>query len=201
MPEVRHKYKCMRKFAKAVATNARVRKELTGADIMGITAPCQGRCKVRDELDIPKHVQMKDDDLFLLQLEIIDLLKPKRIFSEMTPPNKDHFQDHAAVARSIEDLGYEVEVTDEFPADLCGDYQGRKRWILIGRRKNGQLKPFKMFDKLQRLPKPLNDILDAPEDIDDSRWVASRSSTPIFRKHLFSPILIQSSHIWTYPKV
>merc|ERR1712167_505153 len=44
----------------------------------------------------------------------------------MTPPNKDHFQDHAAVARSIEDLGYEVEVTDEFPADLCGYYQGSK---------------------------------------------------------------------------
>ena len=53
MPQVRHKYRCMREFAKTVAGNARVRKELTGADCMAITAPCQGRCKVREELDIP----------------------------------------------------------------------------------------------------------------------------------------------------
>ena len=112
-----------------------LRRELHGVDIMTATPPCFGRTVLREENGIDSSQVFKDDDLFRLQLELVQLLQPKRVLSEMTPPY-DHFNsDHREVIHKLTNLGYAVTVTDRFPSDLCGDAQHRDRWILVARRK------------------------------------------------------------------
>jgi len=51
----------------------------------------------------------------------------------MVPPNSDHNEDHRIVVEELDKLGYDVQTTDSFQADLCGDFQARERWIAIAR--------------------------------------------------------------------
>ena len=37
----------------------------------------------------------------------------------MTPPNADFHSDHLLVVEELTNLGYEVSVTDRFPADIA----------------------------------------------------------------------------------
>ena len=62
-----------------------------------VTAPCQGRTVLNIENQVPKGQKCKGDELFLLQLELIALLKPRRVVSEMTPPNERSHSDHSEV--------------------------------------------------------------------------------------------------------
>ena len=97
---------------------------------------------------------------------MIELLKPKRIISETTPPNREYAQDHYAAASQIQRYGYDLTVTDQFPSDLCGDIQARVRWILIGRRvvPGKILKPFGILNNVNcRVPRPLSSILERPD--------------------------------------
>ena len=147
----------------AVIQDLDLRKQLSNADIMTVSAPCQGRSVLRRMQGIDGTIEFSEDEVFFLQCVLIELLKPKRIISEMTPPNKDYSDDHYTVSAQIESYGYEVTVTDQFPADLCGDIQARVRWILIGRRiQPGKiLKPFDITSDLRcRVPKPLSSILE-----------------------------------------
>ena len=129
--------------------NESLRQELYEPDILLVTSPCNGRTVLREELGIPAEASYSEDELFLMQTVIIRLLKPKRVISEMTPPNENHHEDHREVARSIEKCGYQVITTDRFPSDLCGDIQHRERWILIARKQVLGKKSYR--SKIQRL--------------------------------------------------
>mmetsp|Transcript_26232 Transcript_26232/g.79003 ORF Transcript_26232/g.79003 Transcript_26232/m.79003 type:complete len:198 (-) Transcript_26232:174-767(-) len=135
----------MRDFVTAVMQDSELKARLQRPDILFTTAPCPGRTVLREENNVDPEAEYSDDDLFFLQLILIQLLKPKRVISEMTPPNKNFHADHYALIHDMEMLGYEVSVTDRFPSDLCGDVQHRERWIMIGRLKTQRkLKPLKM---------------------------------------------------------
>jgi len=56
----------------------------------------------------------------------------------MVPPNSDHNEDHRLVVEELDKLGYDVQTTDSFQADLCGDFQARERWIVVARDINHQ---------------------------------------------------------------
>ena len=130
-------YGDMRDFVNAVMEDPKLKEELRYPDILFTTAPCQGRSVLHEENGIDPKVEYTEDDLFFLQLVLIQLLEPKRVISEMTPPNRDFHADHYAIALEMERLGYEVSVTDRFPSDLCGDVQHRERWVMIDRKKAG----------------------------------------------------------------
>jgi len=165
----------LRHMVNAVIKDQGLRKSLSNADIMTVSAPCQGRSVLREMMSVDKSVEFSEDEIFFLQCILIELLKPKRIISEMTPPNKTYSQDHYAVGAQIQSYGYEVNVTDKFPSDLCGDIQARVRWILIGRRTTpGKiLKPFGILHNLKcRVPRPISTILEPHHSIPHDHWVA-----------------------------
>jgi len=189
----------MRDMLRAVVNNYNIRRALKNVDIFSATAPCQGRSVLRlennnENLDSP----YSEDELFFMQLILIELLKLKRVISEMTPPNHKHHQDHFDVARNIQNLGYEVIVTPRFASDLCGDYQHRERWILIGRRLPTQypalkLPEFRILDRMQHRGPPLKDILEDPRDVSASTWIRdskNRISLDVFRQIYTDPIPI-----------
>ena len=88
-----------------IFNNKKLQKELYQPDIMSITAPCQGRSKLRlENEDESQHAEAyADDDLFFLQLLLVDILKPRRVISEMTPPNEKFHTDHYAICRALEE--------------------------------------------------------------------------------------------------
>jgi len=76
---------------RAVVNNHKVRRALPNADIFQGTAPCQGRSVLRlensyEDPDSP----YAEDELFFMQLILIEMLKPKLVFSEMTPQNRKY---------------------------------------------------------------------------------------------------------------
>ena len=123
----------MRKMVTTIKNDRNVRKYLYKPDILSVTAPCQGRTVLLRENNIPSDRQHPDNDLFLLQCEIASLLGPRLIIAEMVPPNSDHSEDHRLVVEELDKLGCDVQTTDSFQADLCGDFQARERWIAIAR--------------------------------------------------------------------
>jgi len=147
----------MRDFVNAVLQDPNLKEHLMSPDILFTTAPCQGRSVLREENGIDPKAKYSEDDLFFLQLVLIQLLKPRRVISEMTPPNAHFHADHYSIALEMERLGYEVTVTDRFPSDLCGDIQHRERWIMIGRlRSRRKLRPLRMTDNLPQYWKSHN---------------------------------------------
>jgi len=156
-----------------VTTNKEIREHLTGADVMSITAPCQGRSVLRALNKIDPKIKFKEDELFSLSCTLVNILKPKRIFSEMTPPNAQFSEDHYVVSAQIASLGYDVTVTERLPSHLCkGDIQSRDRWILLGRlkRKGYSLPSFSLTARLDHTPRPLSEILDKPATIAPGAW-------------------------------
>lgn len=85
----------------AVLTNPKLKAELSNADIMSITTPCQGRSVLRAMMKVDPNVRFAEDELFLLSCALIDELQPKRVVSEMTPPNKQYSSEHYAVAAHL----------------------------------------------------------------------------------------------------
>jgi len=167
-------YGDMNDMVHAVITDTSLKKKLSSPDILWTTSPCQGRSVLREENNISPEVKHKDDPLFLLQLYLVQLLRPKRVVSEITPPHSTSHEDHSTVINRLEQLGYEVVVTDRFPSDLCGDIQHRERWIMVGRLKGNQpLKPFALTTNLNRLPIPLSKILEPPTKIPDTCWLCN----------------------------
>ena len=105
----------MRKFLNELMSDRKLLGQLYQPDILMVTSPCNGRTVLRDELGIPRDFVYSEDELFAMQAAIIRLLRPRRVISEMTPPNSEHHRDHYQVAREIYKCGYDVTVTDRFP--------------------------------------------------------------------------------------
>jgi len=88
----------------------------------------------------------------------------------MTPLHEDSSQDHVHVGSMLRhELNYTVDVTDRLPCHLCGDYQARERWILIGRRYN--LNPIDLTTICNSFAKPAIDILQPVDEIPESCWI------------------------------
>mmetsp|Transcript_3613 Transcript_3613/g.10657 ORF Transcript_3613/g.10657 Transcript_3613/m.10657 type:complete len:324 (+) Transcript_3613:3412-4383(+) len=188
-----HSFVDMRDMLRAVVNDYDIRRALKNVDIFSATAPCQGRSVLRLENNNGNLDSLyRGDELFFMQLILIELLKPKRVISEMTPPNHQFHKDHYEVARNIQNLGYEVIVTPRFASDLCGDYQHRERWILIGRRLPTQyptlrLPDFHILDRMQHRGPPLKDILEDPRDVPSSKWIRdpkNRISLDVFHQDI-----------------
>ena len=111
--ECKYSYADMRDFLHDVKSIPDLREDLLNVDILTVTPPCQGR-SVLNETRKPYGT----DDLFLLQVELAKVLKPKRILAELTPANKAFNLDHSTVATTIQSLGYTVNVTERFQSDL-----------------------------------------------------------------------------------
>ena len=89
----------LRQMVNAVIQDKALRTALSNADIMTVSAPCQGRSVLRNMMNVDKGVEFSEDEIVFLQCILIELLKPKRIISEMTPPNRDYAQDQLATAQ------------------------------------------------------------------------------------------------------
>ena len=110
-PSCQHVYKDMRDMVAAIKANKTLQAELQDADLMTTGAPCFGRTVLREENNILPETFYDGDELFLLQLELANMLKPRRILSEMTPHNEDFNRDHLTVIKELTNLGYEVTDT------------------------------------------------------------------------------------------
>ena len=87
----------------------------------------------------------------------------------MTPPHELCHEDHARVAKAIENLGYSVTVTDRLPSDCCGDLTHRDRWFMVARlRPVGTLDIGEWANKEVR---PAHRILDPIEHVDERLWI------------------------------
>ena len=82
-PDCKHSYSDMKQFIKDLRKSQKLRDELKGVDIMTATTPCYGRSVLKGEQNIPAHQKIKGDELFLDQLDIIDILKPRRKFQRL----------------------------------------------------------------------------------------------------------------------
>mmetsp|Transcript_9514 Transcript_9514/g.38836 ORF Transcript_9514/g.38836 Transcript_9514/m.38836 type:complete len:139 (-) Transcript_9514:253-669(-) len=88
----------------------------------------------------------------------------------MSPPHMDSFQDHMQVGSMLRhELNYTVDNMDRLPCHLCGDYQARERWILIGKRYN--LSPIDVTSICNSFVKPALDILQPVEEIPSTCWI------------------------------
>ena len=181
-PSCQHVYKDMRDMVAAIKANKTLQAELQDADLMTTGAPCFGRTVLREENNILPETFYDGDELFLLQLELANMLKPRRILSEMTPPNEDFNRDHLTVIKELTNLGYEVTVTDRFPSDLCQDAQHRERWIMVARlrRPGVALAKFLLEDACVHRSMPATHILDAPTKVPSCMWLKGVAWNQVF---------------------
>jgi len=97
---------------------------------------------------IDPKIKFKEDELFSLSCVFVQILKPRRIFSEMTPMNEQFSEDHYVVAAQIEALGYDVTVTERLPSHLCKEIMlvcgEGKQYIPTQRRKGKVIKVYKL---------------------------------------------------------
>mmetsp|Transcript_3777 Transcript_3777/g.7694 ORF Transcript_3777/g.7694 Transcript_3777/m.7694 type:complete len:393 (+) Transcript_3777:720-1898(+) len=136
-------------------------------DILEITPPCLGRSKLSTGRG---SYSQRDNDLFDLTCDIVKLLQPLVLLAEMTPPHKESYRGHLDLAVAIRTrLGYTVNVVDRFPTYLCGDYQARERWILLGRRYN--VEHLDILTVCTQFAQPIYNVLDRLEDIKPSQWI------------------------------
>jgi len=68
-------YGDMRDFVTAVMQDSELKARLQRPDILFTTAPCPGRTVLREENNVDPEAEYSDDDLFFLQLILIQLLK------------------------------------------------------------------------------------------------------------------------------
>ena len=82
---IRHNKTCkfsygeMREMIRDILNDPSKIEELKNVDIMSFTCPCQGRSVLRFENNnLPVGAKYKEDELFLLQLDLIELLQPRK---------------------------------------------------------------------------------------------------------------------------
>ena len=97
-----------------------------------ITTPCFNKTILKD-YNCNRSAYNPDDALFDEMVRFVRLTKPDIVLGEMTPPHELCHEDHTRVAKAIEDLGYNVTVTDRLPSDCCGDLTHRDRWFMVAR--------------------------------------------------------------------
>lgn len=66
----------MREMIDDILNDKSKQAELLGIDVLSFTCPCQGRTVLRFEEDnLPVGADYKEDELFLLTLDLIEVLK------------------------------------------------------------------------------------------------------------------------------
>mmetsp|Transcript_11505 Transcript_11505/g.14115 ORF Transcript_11505/g.14115 Transcript_11505/m.14115 type:complete len:643 (+) Transcript_11505:252-2180(+) len=112
-------------------------------------------------------------------LQLIDLIKPRLVVAEAPSTRRDRFEPQLHIAHKLRAKHYTVDVLDQVPTHLCGDYQARLRWILVARRHNTGILD---LTAICNSPAPqLIQVLDPVHKIPSSLWLPNLNWNSIFK--------------------
>ena len=137
-------------------------------DLYEVTPPCIGNTPLRNHVG---YAPPPEAQLFLLCIEFLYWVKPKRAMIEMTPSHGNDYENHDDAVREMEALELNPTVFPRVPSCYTTDGTHRDRFITFVA--DEHCPRFDVFDYLVHDPHPLRDFLLPASDIADIYWLDS----------------------------